>query len=413
MSESEALHLDQQDPLSKFRDRFFIPRTKSGDEAIYFCGNSLGLQPRETRSALEQELDDWARLAVEGHFEAKYPWYSYHEDLAEPLARLVGAKTHEVVSMGSLTNNLHLAMVSFYRPNTERFQILTEAGAFPSDRYAVESQARLHGFDPEEAVVTIGKKGELLDEADIESYLDKNGHKVALVLIGGVHYYSGQLFDMARITKAAQQAGAIVGFDLAHAAGNVPLQLHEWGVDFAAWCSYKYLNSGPGGVAGLFVHDRHKNADLPRLNGWWGTNPETRFKMGVFEAQEGAGAWQLSNAPVMTMACHRVALSIHDEAGMEAIRQKSLALTDFFLAHLDQLPAGKVSVISPKQAHRRGAQISLRIHGDGPALHRALSAAGVYCDFRHPDVIRLAPTPLYNRFHEVWQVADLLREQLQ
>ncbi|HBU47099.1 MAG TPA: kynureninase, partial [Myxococcales bacterium] len=211
MSESEALHLDQQDPLSKFRDRFFIPRTKSGDEAIYFCGNSLGLQPRETRSALEQELDDWARLAVEGHFEARYPWYSYHEDLAEPLARLVGAKTHEVVSMGSLTNNLHLAMVSFYRPNTERFQILTEAGAFPSDRYAVESQARLHGFDPEEAVVTIGKKGELLDEADIESYLDKNGHKVALVLIGGVHYYSGQLFDMARITKAAQQAGAIVG----------------------------------------------------------------------------------------------------------------------------------------------------------------------------------------------------------
>ena len=411
MSESEALELDRLDPLASFRDRFLLPRTQRGDEAIYLCGNSLGLQPRTTRAALLQELNDWERLAVEGHFEAKYPWYSYHEDLCEPLARLLGAKPHEVVSMGTLTNNLHLAMVSFYRPTQERFQILTEAGAFPSDRYAVDSQARFHGFDPNEAIVCLGGEKDLLDEEEIEAYLETHGHQVALVMMGGVHYYSGQLFDMERITRAAHKAGAVVGFDLAHAAGNVPLQLHDWGVDFAAWCSYKYLNSGPGGVAGLFVHDRHKTSDLPRFHGWWGTNPETRFKMGEFEAQEGAGAWQLSNAPVMTMACHRAALEIHDEAGMEALRQKSLAMTDFFLAQLAQLPPGKVSVISPREPHRRGAQISLRIHDDGPAFHRALATAGVYCDFRHPDVIRMAPAPLYNRFHEVWRVAEILREQ--
>ncbi len=412
MSESQALDLDRLDPLASFRSRFLLPRTKTGEEAIYLCGNSLGLQPRTTRAALEQELDDWARLAVEGHFEAKYPWYSYHEDLCEPLGRLVGAKPHEVVSMGSLTNNLHLAMVSFYRPTAERFQILTEAGAFPSDRYAVDSQARFHGFGPDDAIVSLGGESDLVDEAEIEAYLETNGHRVALVMIGGVHYYTGQLFDMARIAKAAHKAGAMVGFDLAHAAGNVPLQLHDWGVDFAAWCSYKYLNSGPGGVAGLFVHDRHKNADLPRFHGWWGTHPETRFKMGAFEAQAGAGAWQLSNAPVMSMACHRAALAIHDEAGMDALRQKSLSLTDFFLSQLDRLPTGRVEIISPTEAHRRGSQISLRIHGDGPGLHQALAGAGVYCDFRHPDVIRMAPAPLYNRYHELWRVAEILRERL-
>ena len=276
MSESLALEMDRQDPLATYRDRFIIPKTETGNEAIYLCGNSLGLQPRSTRAALDQELDDWARLAVEGHFEAKYPWYSYHEDLCEPLGRLVGALPHEVVSMGSLTNNLHLAMVSFYRPTAERFQILTEAGAFPSDRYAVDSQARFHGFAPEDAIVSLGGDGDLLDEAAIEAYLEAEGHRVALVMVGGVHYYSGQLFDMERISKAARQAGAVVGFDLAHAAGNVPLKLHDWGVDFAAWCSYKYLNSGPGGVAGLFVHDRHAGRELPRFNGWWGTDPNTR-----------------------------------------------------------------------------------------------------------------------------------------
>lgn len=412
MSESQALEMDRQDPLATYRDRFIIPKTETGNEAIYLCGNSLGLQPRSTRAALDQELDDWARLAVEGHFEAKYPWYSYHEDLCEPLGRLVGALPHEVVSMGSLTNNLHLAMVSFYRPTAERYQILTEAGAFPSDRYAVDSQARFHGFAPEDAIVSLGGDGDLLDEAAIEAYLEAEGHRVALVMVGGVHYYSGQLFDMERITKAARQAGAVVGFDLAHAAGNVPLKLHDWGVDFAAWCSYKYLNSGPGGVAGLFVHDRHADNDLPRFNGWWGTDPKTRFKMGEFEAQSGAGAWQLSNAPVMTMACHRAALAIHDQAGMAELRKKSLAMTGFFLEQLDQLPEGRVSIISPREAHRRGSQISLRIHGDGPGLHRALSSAGVFCDFRHPDVIRMAAAPLYNRFHELWRVAEILREQL-
>jgi kynureninase len=412
MSESQALEMDRQDPLAAFRERFLIPQTESGEEAIYLCGNSLGLQPRSSRAALDQELEDWARLAVGGHFEAKHPWYSYHEDLCEPLGRLVGAQAHEVVSMGALTNNLHLAMVSFYRPTQERFQILIEAGAFPSDRYAVESQALFHGLDPSEAVVSLGVDGDLLDEAEIEAYLEAEGPHVALVMVGGVHYYTGQLFDMERIAKAAHLAGATVGFDLAHAIGNVPLRLHDWGVDFAAWCSYKYLNSGPGGVAGLFVHDRHAGSDLPRFNGWWGTDPETRFQMGDFEAQRGAGAWQVSNAPVLSMACHRAALAIHDEAGMPALRQKSLAMTDFFLAQLDEVPAGRVTVISPRQADRRGSQVSLRIHGDGPGLHQALVSAGVVCDFRNPDVIRMAPAPLYNRFHELWRVAEILREHL-
>ena len=412
MSETQALEMDRQDPLAPYRERFFIPRTESGEEAIYLCGNSLGLQPRSTRAALDQELEDWARLAVGGHFEAKHPWYSYHEDLCEPLGRLVGAQAHEVVSMGALTNNLHLAMVSFYRPTQERSLILIEAGAFPSDRYAVESQALFHGLDPSETVVSLGEDGDLLDEAEIEAYLEAEGPRVALVLVGGVHYYTGQLFDMERITKAAHRAGATVGFDLAHAIGNVPLQLHDWGVDFASWCSYKYLNSGPGGVAGLFVHDRHAGSDLPRFNGWWGTDPETRFQMGDFDAQRGAGAWQISNAPVMSMACHRAALAIHDEAGMPALRQKSLAMTDFFLSQLDELPEGRITVISPRQAERRGSQISLRIHGDAPGLHQALAAAGVVCDFRIPDLIRMAPAPLYNRFHELWRVTEILKEHL-
>ncbi|MDP6661386.1 MAG: kynureninase [Candidatus Thalassarchaeaceae archaeon] len=412
MSEDRALEMDGQDPLADFRQRFHIPLTESGEEEIYLSGNSLGLQPRSIQEALDQEVGDWARLGVAGHFGAKQPWYSYHEDLCAPLARLVGAQAHEVVPMGALTSNLHLAMVSFYRPTRERSRILIEAGAFPSDRYAVESQARFHGLDPSEAVVSLGDEGDLLDEAEIEAYLEAEGTSIALVMVGGVHYYTGQLFDMGRIARAAHRAGATVGFDLAHAIGNVPLSLHDWGVDFAAWCSYKYLNSGPGGVAGLFVHDRHAGSDLPRFNGWWGTDPETRFEMGEFEAQRGAAAWQVSNAPVMSMACHRAALAIHDEAGMPALREKSLAMTDFLLAQLDGLPEGCITVISPRQADRRGSQVSLRIHGDASVLHRALVAAGVACDFRNPDVIRMAPAPLYNRFHELWRVTEILRAHL-
>ena len=412
MSEARALELDGQDPPADFRQRFSIPHTESGEEAIYLCGHSLGLQPLSTRAALDQEMGRWARLAVAGHFEGERPWCGCHEELCEPLGRLVGAQAHEVVPMGALTSNLHLAMVSFYRPTRERYQILTEAGAFPSDRYAVDSQARFHGLQPSEAVVTLGEEGALLDEDVIEAYLEAEGQRVALVMVGGVHYYTGQLFDMGRITRAAHRAGAMVGFDLAHAVGNVPLSLHDWGADFAAWCSYKYLNSGPGGVAGLFVHDRHAGSDLPRFNGWWGTDPETRFQMAGFEAQRGAGAWQVSNSPVMAMACHRTALAIHDEAGMAAIRQKSLAMTDFLLSLLDGLPEGRITVISPRQADRRGSQISLRVHGDGPGLHQALEAAGVACDFRNPDVIRIAPAPLYNSFHELWWVAEILREHL-
>ena len=413
LSRDAARRLDASDPLAPYRKRFCIPQ-RHGQDAVYFCGNSLGLQPTTTRGYLEAELDDWAGLGVEGHFSGGSPWYDYHEFCDEAAAHIVGGTTREVVMMNALTVNLHLLMASFYRPSGARTRILTEAGAFPSDRYAVRSQAAMHGLDPEETVVELSpREGEsTLRDEDIVAYLEEEGERVACVMLGGVNYYTGQLFDLARIVDAAHAAGATVGFDLAHAAGNVPLRLHDWGADFAVWCSYKYLNSGPGGVAGAFVHERHaERPELVRYAGWWGNDPKTRFQMpDRFVPQAGAAGWQLSNAPVLAMAAFRASGDIFLEAGMEALREKSLRLTAYLESHLDTIDA--VRVLTPRDPERRGCQLSLSFHTEGEALQRALEEEGVICDYRPPGVIRAAPVPLYNSFEDVWRFADILRRIL-
>ncbi|MFZ9885896.1 MAG: kynureninase [Myxococcota bacterium] len=409
---ARALEADKTDPLAPFRSRFAIPRDRSGTELTYLCGNSLGLMPVEVRRLLQEELSAWEKLAVEGHFEGPRPWYSYDEPLRAPLARLVGALEHEVVVMNGLTVNLHLLMASFYRPTKERFRIIIEDSAFPSDRYAVQSQARLHGFDPDDTVVVLRPRpGEdQLRTDDIEGYLQEHGHSVALVLMGGVNFYSGQAYEHERITKAAQAAGAMVGFDLAHAAGNLVLSLHDWGVDFAAWCSYKYLNAGPGATAGAFVHERHgDNRDLVRLAGWWGNDPATRFEMPFhFVPQRGAASWQLSNAPVLSMAPLYASLALFDEATLPALREKSERLTAFALEMLDAVPGAgeRFLVLTPRDPAARGCQLSLRITHDAATLNEALAARGIICDLRRPDVIRVAPVPLYNLFEDVYRFVE-------
>jgi kynureninase len=412
LTRNHAIARDQQDPLAKFRERFFFPRRPDGQPVIYLCGNSLGLQPKGVREALNVELDDWANLGVDGHFDGTHPWFAYHDMFRRPLAHIMGAKEHEVAALGSLTNNLHLLMVSFYRPTPKRYKILIEASAFPSDQYAVESQVRFHGFDPADAVVEFQpREGEhTLRTKDIEKYLEEHGQDVALVMFSGVNYLSGQAFDMGRITAAGHRAGARVGFDLAHAAGNLELRLHEWGADFAAWCSYKYMNSGPGGVSGIFVHERHADSpELPRFAGWWGNDPATRFKMEPgFRPAHGADGWQLSNAPILSLAAHKISLDLFEEATMPALRAKTVAITEYLLALLDALPNQDFEVITPREPEARGAQISLRMLKDGRAFFERLQAAGVVCDFREPDVIRVAPAPLYCSFEDVWQFTQIL-----
>lgn len=431
--ESFARRLDEQDPLRSTRELFVIPTVESilagtkpavmgwggevvepGTPAAYFVGNSLGLMPKATPAAIKQELDDWARLAVEAHFEGTNPWFSYHEAFREMGARLVGARPGEVVMMNSLTVNLHLLMVSFYRPTSERHKIVIEDGAFPSDSYAVASQAAFHGFDPAEAVVRLRpREGEhTLRTEDVCGYLESEGKSVALVMLGGVNYRTGQLFDMERITAAGKAAGCVVGWDLAHAAGNVPLRLHDWGVDFAAWCSYKYLNAGPGAVAGAFVHELHGRAfDLRRFAGWWGNDPATRFKMGPeFTPREGADGWQLSNPPILAMAPLRVSLEIFDRVGMEALRAKSLRLTGYLEYLLDRFPPGTLEIITPRDPAQRGSHLSIAVAGCGKELVGQLKQAGCICDFREPNVIRVAPVPLYVSFHDVWRFAEALRK---
>ena len=412
-----ARALDAADPLRGFRDEFFLPDGPDGPDgnpAIYLCGNSLGLQPKGVRAAIGQELDDWARLGVEGHFDGRTPWFDYHEIFAEPLAEIVGAKPGEVVVMNGLTVNLHLLMVSFYRPTAERYRIVIEAGAFPSDQYAVASQARFHGLNPADAVVELGPREgeEILEEADVEAYLAEHGDSVALVLLGGVNYYTGQAFDRARIARAAHAAGALCGFDLAHAAGNLRLTLHDDDVDFAAWCSYKYLNSSPGGVSGVFVHERFaERADLPRFAGWWGHDPESRFKMGPeFHPQPGAPGWQLSNAPILAMAAHRAAVELFEQAGMDRLREKSVRLTEYLLGLLDEIPSDRFRVITPRDPARRGSQLSIQAAEGGRELFAELQERGVICDFREPDVIRIAPVPLYNSFEDCWRFWRVLAE---
>jgi kynureninase len=404
-----AVALDESDPLQGFRERFLLPR-HAGTGCIYLCGHSLGLQPKTAAAYIRQELDDWAELGVEAHFRAKNPWMPYHKLLAEQTAALVGAEPLEVVVMNSLTVNLHLMMASFYRPTRSRHKILVERGAFPSDQYAVKSQIQFHGFDPATALVELTPlAGEAcLRDESIASVIDRSGDEIALILLGGVNYGTGQAFDMAEITRAGQARGCRVGFDLAHAAGNLRLRLHDWGPDFAVWCSYKYLNGGPGCVAGCFVHARHaRSRGLPRFAGWWGHDEGSRFQMGpTFQAMTGAEGWQLSNPSIMSLAVLRASMDIFDEAGIERLRAKSVQLTSYLEFLLGRASSPGFSIITPRETQRRGAQLSIRIRQNGHALCQQLAAEGIVGDWREPDIFRVAPVPLYNSYQDVFQFAE-------
>jgi kynureninase len=414
--EEFAQQLDAEDPLHSFRDRFHLPLGKNGEPLIYFAGNSLGLMPKSARKIVEQELDDWAKLGVDAHLAGKTPWYSYHETLREPIARVVGAQPNEVICMNSLTVNLHLMMATFYRPTKSRFKILMEEPAFPSDTYAIKTQITHHGLSAKEALILARpRSGEFT--VRIEEILDlikRHADELAVILIGGVNFFTGQWFDIPTITARAQKRGITVGVDLAHAIGNVPLLLHDWNVDFAVWCSYKYLNAGPGAVAGAFVHERHAiNTNLPRLAGWFGNDPNTRFRLHLepeFIPVASADGWQISNPPILSMAPLRASLAIFEEAGgMESLRQKSIKLTNYLQFLLEDGRSGKrFNVITPREANERGCQLSIQAQEHLKELFGKLEAAGVKCDFREPNVIRAAPTPLYNTFHELWRFASIL-----
>ena len=427
-----AVEMDTTDPLKGSREKFFIPKNRDGSDVIYFTGNSLGLQPKSVRSYVEQELSDWETLGVEGHVHAKNPWLPYHEFLTEKIARLVGAKPIEAVVMNSLTVNLHLMMVSFYRPSGRRKKIVIEQAAFPSDQYAVESQIRFHVMSPgfsrrvadQEApeggtqnllIELAPREGEsTLRTDDIIETIERHGDEIALVMLGGVNYYTGQAFDMKAIAEAGHRVGARVGFDLAHAAGNIELNLHDWDVDFAVWCSYKYLNAGPGAVAGAFVHERHAHAfDLPRFAGWWGHDKSTRFLMGPdFRPMAGAEGWQVSNPPILQMAALRASLEIFDEATMPALRAKSELLTGHLEFLLKQIENDRISIITPSDPAQRGCQLSIRVKDSDKKLFEAITGRGVSADWREPDVIRVAPVPLYNSFTDVFRFAEILKECL-
>lgn len=411
---TQAAALDRDDELARFRAQFHIPQHEGRDE-IYLCGNSLGLQPRKTERYMQEELEDWQRLGVKGHFDGRRPWMPYHEFFAEGTAQIVGAKATEVVNMNSLTVNLHLMMTSFYRPSPKRHKIVIERGAFPSDRYAVESQIRLHGFDPDTSLIELSpSEGRShIDESDIEGLLAADGSAIALLMLPGVQYYSGQAFDMARLTRAGQTAGCVVGFDLAHAVGNLALKLHDWGVDFAVWCNYKYMNAGPGAVAGCFVHERHgKDFDRPRLAGWWGHEKQTRFRMGPeFVPMTGAEGWQLSNPSVFGLAPLLASLEVFSEAGMERLRAKSLRLTGYLEFLLKEKLSQEVEILTLADPARRGCQLSLRLHAgrnQARQVFERLEAAGVTGDWREPDVIRVAPVPLYNSYTDVFTFVETL-----
>ncbi len=413
-----ASGMDEQDPLKGFREQFYIP-LMHGRESIYFTGNSLGLQPKTTQDYVLNELEDWANFGVEGHFHARKPWMPYHEIFAEQVSKIVGALPEEVVVMNQLTVNLHLLMVSFYRPSGKRYKIICEAKAFPSDQYAMESQVKFHGYQPGDAIIELAPRaGEHhLRTEDILAAISEQGDTVALVLFGGVNYYSGQVFDMAAITKAAHEAGAQCGFDLAHAAGNIELKLHEWQVDFACWCSYKYLNSGPGGVSGVFIHQQHiNNEQLPRFAGWWGHTKSTRFKMEKgFEPIPTAEGWQLSNAPVLSMAAHKASVDIFDNAGMDNLVKKGQLLSDFLLFVLNDINSKcreqMIEVITPADA--KGCQVSMLMLQKGKQVFEALKQESVIADWREPNVIRVAPVPLYNSFLEVYRFGEIIQHILQ
>jgi kynureninase len=418
LSAPEAARMDARDPLREFRARFHIP-SHGGEDCVYLCGNSLGLQPKNAAQYLEQELEAWRRFGVEGHFRGERPWKDYHEHFAAPLASLAGAHPHEVVCMNGLTVNLHLLMVSFFRPTRERFKLLIERSAFPSDRYAAVSQLRFHGLDPARALIEVAPRpGEFhLRDEDIAAAIRAAGDELALVLLPGVQYLSGELLDIPGLTAAARAVGALAGWDLAHAIGNVPLALHDSNVDFAAWCSYKYLNGGPGAVAGAFVHERHGiEPALPRFAGWWGHDKDTRFRMGPdFSPIPGAEGWQLSNPPVLGMAALLASLEVFSAAGMQRLREKSLALTALLERRIDEALGGRVEILTPRLPARRGCQLSLRLQDGaaaGRAVHARLGDRGIICDWREPDVLRVAPVPLYNSFADIERFVAALGEAL-
>lgn len=406
-----AQKLDRIDPLKSYRKLFYLPKV-NGREAIYLCGNSLGLQPKSVENYIKVELNDWKNLGVEGHLHAKNPWLYYHHFFSESISKLVGAKKEEVVVMNQLSVNLNLLLISFYRPKGKKVKVLMQANEFPSDYYAVEQQIKLHGLNPKKCLVEVmPRKGEItLRTEDIIAKINELKDELALVMFSAVNYYTGQFYEIEKISKVCCEHEIVFGLDLAHAIGNVPLQLHKWNIDFATWCSYKYLNSGPGGVSGVFVHEYHaKNFELPRLAGWWGNHEKTRFKMPKhFEPQPGAAGWQLSNAPVLSMAAHKASLDIFDTAGIKAIRQKSELLTGYLRWLIEQNPKVDFRIITPKNLHERGAQLSIQTIKNGKKLFDRLTKSGVIADWREPDVIRVAPVPLYNSFTDVWRFAQLL-----
>ena len=411
-----AKQLDREDSLSYLRHEFHIPRDKHGKEWLYFTGNSLGLQPKITSKYIRQELDDWANFGVEGHFEAKNPWLSYHELLTDNMSKIVGAKPIEVVVMNTLTTNLHLLMVSFYQPTKTKYKIIIESDAFPSDRYAVQSQLSFHGFDPDEALIEWSPKEgkELLELEDLKSILDSQGDEVALLLIGGVNYYTGQYLDIKKITELGHAKDCIVGIDLAHGAGNIQPNLHDSGVDFAAWCTYKYLNSGPGSLSGLFVHEKHaQRKDLPRFAGWWNHNKETRFNMRQpFDVMKGAEGWQLSNPPILSMAAIKASLDIFEKVGIDVLIKKSKKLTGFFEFLIHQIASDTIKIITPAHPNERGCQLSLQVKNADKNLHRKLTENNIITDWREPDVIRCAPVPMYTSFEDVYHMVKTLESLL-
>ena len=407
-----AKQQDKEDSLSHLRNRFFIPKDKNGNEWIYFTGNSLGLQPKSTKEYINQELEDWANLGVEGHFQAKNPWLNYHELLTDKMAKIVGAKPIEVVVMNTLTTNLHLLMVSFYRPTKTKYKIVIESDAFPSDRYAVQSQLKFHGFDDEDGVIEWKPRvGEtLLNIEDLESIIKFEGDEIALLLIGGVNYYTGQFLDIKKIAEIGHSKNCIVGIDLAHGVGNVQPNLHDSNVDFAAWCTYKYLNAGPGSLGGVFVHEKHaKNKDLARFAGWWNHNKETRFNMRQpFDVMQGAEGWQLSNPPILSMAAIKASLDLFDEVGMNALREKSKKLTGYFEYLITEIDSDDIKIITPKDPNERGCQLSIQVKNADKSLHKKLTENNIITDWREPNVIRCAPVPMYTSFEDVYRMVSIL-----
>ena len=407
-----AVELDKNDPLLSYQEKFHFPLQENGEKHIYLCGNSLGLQSKNTESFVIQELDDWKKLGVEGHFQARKPWLPYHEFLSESYSKIIGSKESEVVAMNTLSVNLHLMLVSFYRPDTLRNKIIIEGDAFPSDIYAVESHIRHHGLDPSESLIKLKpREGEVtIRLEDVKSVIQQNADSVSLIMLGGVNYYTGQVFEMKEIAEEAHKHNILVGFDLAHAVGNIPLSLHDWNVDFAVWCSYKYLNSGPGSVAGVFIHEKHHSQDLERFAGWWGHDKESRFKMpDEFVPIKTAEGWQLSNPPILSLAAVRAALSIFDEVGMSSLVTKSKKLTSYLVFLLNQISTDRINIITPEQ---RGCQISISVKNGNKDLFDEITKKGVIADWREPDVIRVAPVPLYNSFLDVYNFYKVLEDIL-